>query len=108
MAAAGSPSEKVSSLIASHPLVVFSKSYCPYCTRTKGLLSSLDATPYVVELDKVADGSAMQEALIALTGQRTVPNTFVSGKSYGGNDDLHRLHNDGKLVPLLKTAGVVH
>lgn len=33
-------------------IVVFSKSYCPYCKATKSLLSSLDADFKVVELDQ--------------------------------------------------------
>ena len=31
----------------------------------------------------------MQNELLKLTGQRTVPNTFVGGQHVGGNDDLN-------------------
>lgn len=35
-----------------YPLVVFSKSWCPYCKATKSLLSSLDVDFKTVELDQ--------------------------------------------------------
>jgi len=34
------------------------------------------------------DGSAIQAALLELTGQRTVPNVFINGKHLGGNDKV--------------------
>lgn len=34
------------------PLVVFSKSYCPYCNATKKTLDGLQADYIIVELDK--------------------------------------------------------
>jgi hypothetical protein len=32
---------------------VFSKSYCPYCTATKSLLTEHGAKAYIIELDQV-------------------------------------------------------
>jgi hypothetical protein len=37
------------------PLVVFSKTYCPYCTQTKKLLSTQGVTPYILELDTIGE-----------------------------------------------------
>lgn len=34
-------------------LVVFSKSYCPYCKATKATLSGLGAQYYALELDQI-------------------------------------------------------
>ena len=34
-------------------IVVFSKSYCPYCRRAKGALSSLDIEYKALELDNL-------------------------------------------------------
>lgn len=42
-----------------------------------------------------------------LVGQRTVPNVFIGGKSYGGNSDIQELHKNEKLVPLLHEAGAL-
>lgn len=33
----------------------------------------------VIELDKVEHGSAIQDALLSITGQRSVPNVFIGG-----------------------------
>lgn len=40
-------------------------------------------------------------------GQGTVPNTFIGGKSVGGNSKLQKLHKKGELEPLLKQAGAL-
>ncbi|KAM3499915.1 hypothetical protein MY10362_006872 [Beauveria mimosiformis] len=88
-------------------LVVFSKSYCPYCKATKSLLSSLDANAKVVELDEEADGSAVQDALEQISGQRTVPNVYIAKKHIGGNSDVQSLSSSGKLKALLAEAGAI-
>jgi glutaredoxin 3 len=113
--------------------VVFSKSYCPYCKATKSTLSSLDANYEVLELDQIgmrpiklypplhagqqrltwtsflsaAEGSALQEALKEINGQRTVPNIYIKQKHIGGNSDLQSLSQSGQLATLLKEAGAV-
>ncbi|KAI9995294.1 hypothetical protein PInf_012346 [Phytophthora infestans] len=94
--------ETVEAKISSTPVVVYSKSYCPYCTKTKTLLTQLGAKYDVVELDQVAGGSEQQDALEQITGQSTVPNVFVGGKSIGGNSDVQKLHKAGNLEPLLE------
>lgn len=54
-----------------------------------------------------ADGGALQDAIEELTGQRTVPNTFILQKSIGGNSDLQGLRSSGKLKALLTDAGAL-
>ncbi|GAB9463343.1 Glutaredoxin [Globisporangium polare] len=99
--------ESVEAKIADTPVVVYSKSYCPYCTKTKALLKDLGASFEVIELDRVADGDAQQEALEAITGQRTVPNTFIGGKTVGGNSDIQSLHKGQQLVPKLQAVAAL-
>nr|AEQ39038.1 putative glutaredoxin-like protein [Wolffia arrhiza] len=99
--------QKAQEIIASDPVVVFSKTYCPYCTRVKKLLTELGARFNVIELDRENDGSQVQAALAGLTGQRTVPNVFIGGKHIGGCDTLTEIHRGGKLVPLLTEAGAL-
>ena len=94
----------VTKAVSSHPVVVFSKSYCPFCTKTKSLFSSLRVSAKVFELDNMEDGGAIQAALAEQTGQSTVPSVFVGGKHIGGNDDTHALHRRGGLVPLIEAA----
>ncbi|KAJ1825876.1 hypothetical protein LPJ56_002460, partial [Coemansia sp. RSA 2599] len=40
-----------------------------------------------IELDQRKDGGAIQDALLSITGQRTVPNIFANGYHIGGCDD---------------------
>nr|ABK25518.1 unknown [Picea sitchensis]ACN40547.1 unknown [Picea sitchensis] len=98
---------KAKEIVSSNSVVVFSKTYCPYCTQVKQLLSSLGAKTKVVELDTESDGKEIQTALQEWTGQRTVPNVFIGGTHIGGCDDTVAKHNSGKLVPLLTEAGGV-
>ena len=35
-----------------------------------------------------------------------VPRIFIGKESVGGSSDLWTLHNNGKLLPMLKTAGL--
>ena len=67
-------------------VVVYSKSYCPFCTKTKSLFDSLGVSYTAIELDEVDGGDAIQATLLDITGQRTVPNVWVGGKHLGGND----------------------
>ncbi|DAZ97461.1 TPA: hypothetical protein N0F65_009944 [Lagenidium giganteum] len=102
-----SATEFVQDKTSNNAVVVFSKSYCPYCTKTKQLFKELGVSFVLVELDQISEGDDIQNALESLTGQRTVPNTFIGGKSVGGNSDIQALHKAGKLVPLLKDSGAL-
>ncbi|CAA6665531.1 unnamed protein product [Spirodela intermedia] len=106
-AATGMALEKAKEIVSNDPVVVFSKSYCPYCTRVKKLLRQLGASYKVVELDAESDGSHIQSALAEWTGQRTVPNVFIGGNHIGGCDTVTEIHRGGKLVPLLSQAGAL-
>ncbi|THH31785.1 hypothetical protein EUX98_g2411 [Antrodiella citrinella] len=91
-----------------HPLVVFSKSYCPYSRRAKALLESYDLSPAptVIELDTRSDGSVIQAILGRLTGRSTVPNVILLSSSLGGSDDLALLDQENKLKEILEGGGV--
>ena len=76
----------ITSLVSSHPVVVFSKPYCPYCRRALEALGSLmgnESDPFVVDLTEIKDGSKVQGTLLTMTGRRTVPNVFIGGTSIG-------------------------
>ncbi|KAE8337606.1 hypothetical protein BDV24DRAFT_139877 [Aspergillus arachidicola] len=96
---------KAQSIINDNAVVVFSKSYCPYCKASKSLLSQLKANYLTIELDKESDGNAIQDALEEISGQRTVPNIFIKQKHIGGNSDLQDRKNE--LPALLKDAGAL-
>ncbi|XP_030544678.1 glutaredoxin [Rhodamnia argentea] len=98
---------KAKELVSSNPVVVFSKTTCPYCVSVKDLLSQLGVNFKVIELDQEADGKEVQSALAEWTQQRTVPNVFIGGNHIGGCDATTAMHNEGKLVPLLTQAGAL-
>jgi len=87
--------------IKASKIVVFSKTHCPYCTRAKAAIGALTPQFTVVELDVVKDGSAQQDALLELTGQKTVPNIFVDGKHIGGCDKTLELISSGEFQKLI-------
>ncbi|KAD2806043.1 hypothetical protein R6Q59_028974 [Mikania micrantha] len=93
--------------VSSNPVVVFSKTWCGYCKNVKKLLSELNVSYKVVELDEESDGAEIQSALKEWTGQSTVPNVFIGGKHIGGSDAVTEKHRAGKLVPLLTEAGAI-
>ncbi|KAK6795155.1 hypothetical protein RDI58_008608 [Solanum bulbocastanum] len=98
---------KAKQIVSSNPVVVFSKTYCGYCTRVKQLLSQLGATFKVIELDQESDGGEVQHALLEWTRQRTVPNVFIGGEHVGGCDSVLEKHQQGKLLPMLKDAAAI-
>ena len=87
----------VNSEIAAHDVVVFSKSYCPFCEMTKSLLEDLKVEATVYELDQMDDGADIQDALLDLSGQGTVPNVFVKGEHIGGNEACQDAAKEGTL-----------
>jgi peptide-methionine (S)-S-oxide reductase len=108
--ASSAASALIESLTTTHPVVIFSKTYCPYCSSAKAAIANAGSDvagfspPHVVELNVVPDGSAIQQALAELTGRRTVPNVFIGGKTAGGGDDMDRLARSGVLKQMLRAA----
>ncbi|KAI1126922.1 thioredoxin-like protein [Nemania abortiva] len=94
---------KAQKIIDDNAVAVFSKSYCPYCNASKKLLDSMGAKYFLIELDQVSDGAAIQSALAELSGQTTVPNIYIGQKHIGGNSDLQA--KSGELKALLKEVG---
>uniref|UniRef100_A0A4W5P8P1 Thioredoxin reductase 3 n=1 Tax=Hucho hucho TaxID=62062 RepID=A0A4W5P8P1_9TELE len=92
---------RIQELIDSNQVLVFSKSYCPFCVKVKDLFKELNVNCNVVELDLIDDGSNYQELLLEMTRQKTVPNVFVNKTHIGGCDKTMQAHKDGILQKLL-------
>ncbi|KAI9172099.1 Monothiol glutaredoxin-7 [Paramyrothecium foliicola] len=100
--------QELNAILEKAPVIIFSKSYCPFSKRAKGLLLekySITPEPYVVELDEHKLGPQLQDQLLELTGRRTVPNIMIYGRSIGGADDIIELDNNDKLVAKFKELG---
>ncbi|KAI0391633.1 hypothetical protein F5Y17DRAFT_400218 [Xylariaceae sp. FL0594] len=90
------------------PVVIFSKSYCPFSKRAKGILQdkyTIEPPPHVVELDEHPLGKELQALLAARTGRRTVPNILVNGESIGGSDEIAELDARKTLIDKFKAVG---
>ena len=93
--------------IATEPLLIFSKNYCPYCVETKRILESHDVVAaHYREINLEKDGLQTQAILFDIYGQKTVPNIFIKGSHIGGNAELHKLAKSGQLKTLLDAAHV--
>ncbi|XP_074861249.1 thioredoxin reductase 3 [Carettochelys insculpta] len=93
---------RVRTLIDSHRVTVFSKSYCPYCRKVKELFDSMGVVYYALELDLTDDGPNIQRVLEDMSDQRTVPNVFVNGTHVGGYDKTFQAYQNGSLQRVLE------
>lgn len=73
---------------------IYSKDWCPYCTKAKALLRS-KALEYT-EIDVTSDYEKERE-MVARSKRRTVPQIFIDGESIGGYDDLAQRNATGEL-----------
>ena len=81
---------------------MYTTQVCPYCIRAKALLKQRGVTE--IEEIRIDVNTAEREAMMALTGRRTVPQIFIGSTHVGGFDDLAALDQSGGLLPLLAAA----
>jgi len=94
--------------VSENKVVVYSKTYCPFCKKAKSALGETGLKDYVLfELDTMDDGDAYQDALKEITGARSVPRVFIGGKFVGGGDDVKSLHSRGELKKMLVECGAL-
>ncbi|XP_058855829.1 thioredoxin reductase 1, cytoplasmic-like [Acipenser ruthenus] len=93
---------QIQALIDSNQVMLFSKSYCPFCVKVKDLFKELNVAVHAVELDLIDEGSNFQDILLEITGQKTVPNVFVNKTHVGGCDKTLQAHKNGMLQKLLE------
>ncbi len=77
---------------------VYTTPSCPYCVMAKRLLNQKGVR--FEEID-VANDHGKRAWLVQQSGQRTVPQVFIDGKSYGGFTDIAALYRQGKLDLIL-------
>ena len=80
------------------PIVIYTKSWCPYCDAAKALLKAKGAPFEEISVD----GDRVQMAMAAKAGGiSTVPQIFIGEQHVGGCDELHDLEAAGELEGLL-------
>ena len=80
-------------------VVIYTKSWCPYCQKAKALLTSKGVVFEEIDVGNDPDGQAAMAQ--RAHGRSTVPQIFIKEKHVGGCDDLHALEDAGKLDSLL-------
>jgi len=83
-------------------VVIYTTTYCPYCTGAKALLRSKNVA--FEEIDVTHDPTKRAE-MERLSQRWTVPQIFIDGRPIGGYDDACRLDAAGELDGLLGRAG---
>jgi glutaredoxin 3 len=79
-------------------VVIYSKTYCPFCVRAKSLFDGKGVSYEEIMVD--ADPQLFVD-LKKKTGMMTVPQIFIDDKLIGGFTELAELDSQGGLDPLL-------
>lgn len=104
--------QEIQKTIDDNQVVVFSKSYCPFCRQAKMTFNSIENLEYkVVEMDDGShEGWQAYIAELAKTraipcagnnNTKSVPQIFVNKKYIGGAEDLAELYADKSLAEML-------
>ena len=101
----------IKTFIQQTPIVVFAKSYCPYCIHTIRTLRSFarrhTVTMHVIMLDTMVPekkGRLLHNQIIRMTNRPTVPNVFIGGQAVGGDDEIESLRSKRQLGALVKAS----
>ena len=78
---------------------MYTTAVCPYCQRAKMLFKQRG----VEDIDEIRVDLLPneREAMVQITGRRTVPQIFIGETYVGGCDELMALDQRGALAPLL-------
>ena len=105
--------KEVEGLIQSNNVMVFSKSYCPYCTQAKMALKSIPDLEFkTIEMNDDSQYEGWQHMVSQVANEKVTPETannntmsvpqiFINQSYIGGADDLADMYTDGRLVKLL-------
>ncbi len=84
------------------PIIIYTKSYCPYCQAALDLLRKKGLPFQQIEITGKKELAA--EMVQRAHGRSTVPQIFFGEKHIGGCDDLYALDEAGDLEKLLAKA----
>ena len=75
-------------------VMIYSKTYCPYCVRAKSLFDTKGVSYEEVMVD---DKPELFAELKQKSGMMTVPQIFINDKLVGGYTELAELESNGEL-----------
>ncbi|KAK0608091.1 hypothetical protein LWI29_025388 [Acer saccharum] len=99
--------DRVKTMASERPVVIFSKSSCCMCHSIKTLFCDFGVNPAVHELDEIAGGRELEQALSRLGCSPSVPAVFIGGELVGGANQVMSLHLNRSLIPMLKQVGAL-
>jgi thioredoxin reductase (NADPH) len=79
-------------------IVMYTKSWCPYCDRAKSLLREKGQSWSEIDIEQQPE---RRDEMIRRSSRSTVPQIFIGDRHVGGFDDLAELERRGELDPLL-------
>jgi len=85
--------------MATPKVLMYSKSWCPYCHQARALLASKGVSIEEVDIEQ---WPARRAEMIQRSGRSTVPQIFIGERHVGGFDDIYELDAAGGLDPLLR------
>ena len=88
--------------MSSTDVVMYTTSWCPYCTRAKQLFARKGVQYTEIDVDAVEGARAEMQRR---SGRTSVPQIFVGARHLGGFDDTNALDQRGELDPLLAGDG---
>ena len=81
-------------------VLIYTRPFCPYCSRALALLRSKDVA--FTEVDDAAFNPEKRSEMLARSGgASTYPQIFIGDRHVGGCDDLMALERAGTLDALL-------
>lgn len=83
-------------------VTIYTKPYCPFCTRAVSLLE--DKGVAFTEVEAGFNPEKRQEMMQRSGGRATFPQIFVGDQHIGGCDEMMALERAGELDPLLQAA----
>lgn len=84
----------------SNSIVLYTKSYCPFCKIAKALLTRKGVS--FTEYEVIEQPEKFDEMVERSNGGRTVPQIFIGDVHVGGGTDIVNLDKAGGLDPLLE------
>ncbi|KAG2727202.1 hypothetical protein I3760_01G147400 [Carya illinoinensis] len=95
-------------MTSERPVVIFSRSSCCMCHTIKELfITKYGVNATVHEVDEIPRGRGIEQALLRLGCNPTVPAVFIGGELVGGTNEVMNLHLKRSLKPMLQRAGAI-
>ena len=83
-------------------VTIYTKPFCPYCSRALALLEEKGVE--FTEIEAAFDPKKKAEMVQRANGRMTFPQIFIGDRHIGGCDDMMALEERGELDRLLEAA----